>query len=202
MGITTSGIEPHWNYLLALDADLVQLSRYIDFQPDNFECFSIEMARIFLAAASEVDVVCKQVCRQINVRSKADNINQYRNEIVAAYPYIPEFAVLLPRFGLTLHPWDEWKKKGAVPIWWTSYNKVKHERAAHFNRANLKNTINSVAGLFVMVLHLYEKNAATGELAPPPQLLHVDEAHHGGVHVGGHEIGIAYNLDGSEDGPE
>ena len=194
MAIKSERIEPHWNYLLALDADLAALSRYIDFHRRNFNCFSIEVARVLLASASEVDVVCKQLCRKISPNSGADGIHAYRKEIKAAYPSIPKFKVVLPRFGLTLRPWEEWKKTAGVPLWWTAYNKVKHQRDAHFEKASLKNALNAVAGLFVMVLYLYQDQARLGELIPSPQLLRVDAEHHGGMHGGGYEIGMLYNL--------
>jgi hypothetical protein len=41
MGIESKRIEPHWNYLLALDADLVNVSRFVEFHRTNFDCFSI-----------------------------------------------------------------------------------------------------------------------------------------------------------------
>jgi hypothetical protein len=194
MAIKHERIEPHWNYLLALDADLTALSRYVDFHQQNFGCFSIEIARVLLASASEVDVVCKQLCRKITPDSGADGIHAYREEIKPMYPSIPNFKVVLPRFGLTLRPWEEWKKKTGVPLWWTAYNKVKHQRDAHFEKASLQNALNSVAGLFVMVLYLYQGQARLGELVPSPQLLRVDAEHYGGMHGGSYEIGIAYNL--------
>jgi hypothetical protein len=196
MGIQSQRIEPHWNYLLALDADLVELSRYIEFHKKNFHCFSIEIARVLLASASEVDVVCKLLCKKINPASSANNIHTYRNEIKVQFPSIPKFKVLLPRFGLTLRPWDEWKKRNGVPFWWTAYNKVKHERDSEFHRASLKNTLNAVSGLFVMVLYLYRERATAGELVPSLQLLRVEAAHHGGINVGGYDTGLSYNLDG------
>lgn len=195
MGIQTRRIEPHWNYLLALDADLVELSRYVEFSEDNFKCFSIEMARVLLAAAAEVDVVCKQLCQQVNAGSSADSINAYRAELTAAFPAIPKLKVLIPRFGLTLHPWDEWNKIDGVPFWWTAYNKVKHHRHTHYEGANLKNTLNAVAGLFVGVLHLYKEKAKLGELVPSPQLLRLEVERNVGVAVGGYDVGIAYELD-------
>lgn len=195
MGIETRGIEPHWNYLLALDADLVELSRYVEFHEKNFHCFSIEIARLLLTAAAEVDVVCKQVCRGINPVSSADNIHRYRNEILRSYPGIPKFKVVMPRFGLRLRPWDEWRKGDGVPFWWTAYNKIKHQRDAHYDRASLKNALNAVAGLFVMVLYLYKDKATVGELVPSPQLLRVDGKHVAGMAVGGHDAGVSYVLD-------
>lgn len=195
MVIQTKRIESHWNYFLAIENDLEKISKYIEFDEKNFECFSIEIARILLTSAAETDVVCKQICRNLNAQSQAaDNIHHYRDEIRLAYPRIVEFEVLLPRYGLTLKPWDQWKVSDGVPLWWTAYNKVKHRRDSEYMRANLKNALNSVAGLYVMVLYLYKEKATEGELVPSPQILRPGEAYFDGVTHGDYDIGFNYNL--------
>ena len=71
MAIQAKRIEPHWNYLLAIERDVERLSRYIEFDKRNFDCFSLEIARVLLASGAEVDVVCKQLCRVLNPTSSA-----------------------------------------------------------------------------------------------------------------------------------
>jgi hypothetical protein len=194
MAIKSRKIEAHWNYLLAIEDDLERLSRFIEFDEKNFDCFSIEITRILLASGAEVDVVCKQICKKLNSNSSADGINQYRKEILAAYPAIPDFEVLLPRHGLRLKPWTIWNDPNRKPIWWDAYTKIKHHRDTEYDRANLKNALNAVGGLFVMVLYLYKEKAELGELAPSPQLLHVSAEHYGGFPIGGYESGYWYVL--------
>ena len=63
MGIRTQRIEQHWNYFLTIERDVDHLSRYVEFDERNFECFSIEIARVILASGAEVDVVCQQICQ-------------------------------------------------------------------------------------------------------------------------------------------
>lgn len=175
MATTFKKIETHWNYLLAIEGDLERLSRFIEFDERNFDCFSIEISRILLASGAEVDVVCKQICKKLNPSSSADRIHPYQNEILAAYPTIPDFEVLLPRYGLMLTPWSNWNVQNSPPDWWTAYNKIKHHRDAEYDRANLKNALNAVGGLFIMVLYLYKEKAEVGKLGPSPQLLAVSE---------------------------
>ncbi len=170
MAIQSTTTRPHWNYFIALERDVDVLSRYVEFDQRNFDCFSIEIARLLLAAGAEIDVVCKQLCQNIVPGSRADDINGYRNEIAGAIPNIPAFEVLVPRFGLSLHPWEEWRNANGVPFWWTAYNKIKHHRDSHFHRGSLKNALNAVAGLFVVTLYLYRNDAETGELSPGPQV--------------------------------
>jgi len=187
--------NPHWNFLIALDADIGQLSRYVEFDLRNFDCFSLEIVRLLLAAGSEVDVVAKQLCKAIATTSKADNINLYRDEICKQYPQIPNFQVISPRFSLTFQPWEEWGKKNGVPFWWTAYNKVKHERQAYYDRANLNNALNAIAGLLVLVLFLYHQDAIEGNLIPSPQILRVHDKHVEGCTAGEYYPGVWYKLD-------
>lgn len=194
MAIATGKIEPHWNYLLALERDLTRISRFVEFHPDNFGCFSIEIARVLLAAAAEADVVAKQICQTVNPQSSAETINAYRDQLNAAYPKIATFTVELPRFGLTLHPWDEWNAPNGVPRWWTAYNKTKHERHTEYRQANLKNALYAVAGLFVLVLYHYKSKAESGELVPVPELMRPGVDYVGGATDTGYDRGLNYRL--------
>jgi DNA modification methylase len=189
MAIQTQKIEPHWNYFLTIERDLTEISRYVEFDKRNFRCFSIEFARILLASGAEVDVVCKQICRNIQSNSTANNILDYQNEILPVYANIPRFQINVPRFGLSMKPWSEWRKPTNAPKWWTAYNKTKHNRDLEYYRANLKNALNSVAGLYIMVLYLYKNSAENGRLFPHPQLFRVEEKY-----VGGGEIHLLDSL--------
>ena len=190
----TSRIEVHWNYLLAIENDLVRLSRYVEFEKRNFACFSIEIARILLTASAEADVVCKQLCLKLDESSSADNIHMYRDQIKVAYPNICDFEVILSRYGITAKPWAKWIEDEGVPDWWTAYNKVKHHRQSEYHRAKLKNAIDSLAGLFVMTLYFYKKKANSGQLFPIPQILRVDDAYFGGIYHGGKDFSYGYKI--------
>ena len=194
MANSSSKTEAHWNYLLAIEDDLERLSRFIEFDEGNFDCFSIEISRILLASGAEVDVVCKQICKKLNPRSSADKIHPYQNEILASYPTIPDFKVLLPRYGVTLTPWSNWNKLKNPPDWWKAYNKIKHHRDAQYDQANLRNALNAVGGLFVMVLYLYKEKAEEGELLPATKILHVGEDRFEGITHSGYTLGICYKL--------
>ena len=176
MVIQTIETTPHWAYFISLESGLAALSRYVEFDERNFECFSIEIVKLLLSASAEVEVVCKQLCEILSRYPSKKGMRGYRNEIVDAYPNLPEFRVLLPRFGLTLTPWTEWKAEDRPPIWWKGYDNVKHHRHTHYEHANLKNVLNAVAGLFLVVLHLYREAAVSGDLSPRAELFTTEEA--------------------------
>lgn len=169
MGIREEPTPQHWNYFLALEDDVVRLSRYIEFTTDNFDAYSLELARILSSAASEVDVVAKQLCTKLTGTTNAGNISKYREIIQPAYPALAEALVLIPRFGLTLQPWEQWTND-AKPFWWGAYNNVKHHRHTKFSDASLKNALNSVAGLFVLLLFFYREESQNARLNPDPVL--------------------------------
>jgi hypothetical protein len=195
MVIKATKTDAHWNYFLAAEADLVELSRFVEFDKKNYNCFSVEMARLLMAAAAEADVVCKQLCKATNPSSRANSINQYRDEIVKAYPMITGFEVLAPRYGLRLKPWSNWRRRNNPPNWWTAYNKTKHHRHDEYHRACLKNVLNAVSGLFVICLYLYKEKAEQGQLIPSPTVLRPSEDRFRGITHGGLELAIIYRLD-------
>lgn len=158
-----------WNYFLALDDDVARLSRYLDITEDNFNSYSLELARILFVAASEIDVIAKRLCQKLNLDSKAKCIEQYRKTILPKYPQIKGALVEMPRFGLVLDPWGQWDKN-ISPIWWTAYNKVKHHRNTHFFQASLENALNAIAGLFILLLFFYRDESENARLNPTPVL--------------------------------
>ena len=192
MGIHRQGTLIHWNFFLAIEDDLDRLSRFIDFS-GNDDAFSIEIARSFLGSCSEVDVVLKQICKVIDPNSNAGSINAYFNEISGVFSNFTSFEVTIPRLGLVLHPWEDWEKDHP-PFWWTDHNKVKHHRHDHFEKANLKNCINSIAALYVAVLYLYREDAEAGKLLQLPKLFNVSDDYFGGVQMGRFGNSYSYRL--------
>lgn len=168
----------HWDYVLSLEEDLARLSRYVDFS-GNDAVYSIEIARLLMAACAEVDVVLKGICRRQRPQAKVSSINSYRPIVLEAHPGIRRIEVQLYRYGLSLQPWKNWDE-AQPPPWWSANNKVKHQRAERFTEANLTNCLNAVAGLFASVLYFYREMAEHGELLPAPSLLTVPGVMRGG----------------------
>lgn len=180
----------HWNYFIALESDLEQVSRYIEFDSKNFKTYSIELAHLLLASSSEVDVIAKGVCNLVEPNKPAENINHYQDTITRNIPDFSKEQIFVPRFSLTLKPWSNWKS-GTNPLWWRSYNNVKHQRNDHFEDANLKNVLNSIAGLLVVVFYYYKlkfsqedpsirNRDVTRKLIPESGFLRLDESYYYG----------------------
>jgi hypothetical protein len=185
MTIAVASGNLHWNYFVALERDLEIVSRYIEFSEQNFQVFSIELAHLLFAAASEVDVVAKLLCERVSPAAPRGKINQYKAALVGAIPDLPTTSVYVPRYGLKFEPWSNWAGRES-PIWWRSYNNVKHERAAYFHEATLKNALNALGALLLLIFHFYARALAkppavllspkdtTSQLLPEPTLLRLN----------------------------
>lgn len=163
----TTPAKLHWNYFLALERDLDVVSRYVEFTPENFSVYSIELAHLLFAAASEVDVLAKLICEIVSPCSPRSNINDYRSTLVTAIPDLPNAEVIVLRYGLVLTPWDSWSTS-TNPAWWRSHNDVKHERDTYFNQATLENALNAMSALLLFNYHYYSRKLApSGEVLRP-----------------------------------
>jgi hypothetical protein len=161
---------PYWEYFLAIEDDLLQTSRYVEFAEANFHVHSIEFARLLLVSASEVDVIAKEFCKLLDPSKKAEDINDYQTIISTYYPKFSTFELYVPRFNLVSKPWQEWNEGKKIP-WWQAYNGVKHERSKNYELATLGNVLSSVAGLFSLSLYYYrEIPQSSMSLDPPPKL--------------------------------
>ena len=143
----------HWDYYTAIENDVYSLSRFVELHENNFNTYSIEMVRLLLAASSEVDVVIKSLCREVEPESNPSNIDRYREIIKKSVPEVVRTKVVIKRHGLMFEPWSNWSDS-ENPSWWRSYNKVKHERNNYYSHANLENVLNSVAALLVVNVYL------------------------------------------------
>ena len=187
--IQAPGGKLHWNYLIALERDLEIASRYVEFSEPNFAVYSIEFAHLLFAAASEVDVIAKLLCQRFEPNAPHGNINEYRAVLLSALPELPTSQVFVPRYGLTLTPWDNWAGPDN-PVWWRSYNSVKHERDLYFDQATLKNALNAIGALMILTFHHYSYALApagtlhlspkdtTKELCPESMLLEFPRAYY------------------------
>lgn len=187
MTIHVTSRKLHWNYFVALEHDLEAVSRYVEFSEENFGTFSIELAHLLFAAASEVDVVAKLLCEKINPAAPRGNINEYKAALLQIIPDLPNTEVFISRYGLSFKPWSNWSGD-TNPLWWRSYNNVKHERDTHFNEATLHNALNALGALLIITFHYYARTLAvppstvltpkdtTQELQPESVLLRLDRS--------------------------
>jgi hypothetical protein len=144
-----------WEYYLAIEEDLANCSRYVEFSERNYDVYSNEFAKIIVLASAEIDTVLRELCALIAPGVKADSINRYFTVINAHYPKLVEMYVKIRRADLNLQPWKGWVKDKSPGWWGLGYNKIKHDRTNHFDQANLGNALQAVGALLIVILHYH-----------------------------------------------
>jgi hypothetical protein len=188
MTIRHTPAKVHWTFFIALEQDVEVTARYVEPVPANFNAFSLEMCRILFAAAAECEVVLKQILGLYGVDASRFNIDQLREQVPTKAPDILLEKVWVPRYGLELDPWANWRD-GKNPDWWRSYNNVKHARELHYSEGNLHNALNTVAALMVAAVHFYQHQISgggklvamrdvTAALSPESRLFFLDDSHY------------------------
>ncbi|MCU0426717.1 MAG: hypothetical protein MUF71_13935 [Candidatus Kapabacteria bacterium] len=135
----------HWNYFLALEADFGVLSRYVEISQQNYPTYSIEIAKLLMAATQECDVLLKQLSGLTS-----GNEQDYRTALLLSMPNITKIGIKHIASGIEVRPYSSWSSSPATtPTWWTANNKVKHERHNKFGQANIENLLGAFFGLYV-----------------------------------------------------
>jgi hypothetical protein len=156
MAIIHTGSKVHWSFFIALEQDVELMARYIEPAPQNYGAYSLEMCRILFAAASECEVVLKELAKLFGFNSERFNIVRLREVIMANIPELASEKVFVRRYGLELDPWSNWRSS-QIPDWWQGYNSVKHQRLDNYDKGNLHNALNAVAALKVATAFYYRK---------------------------------------------
>ena len=159
--------KSHWEYFLTLEKDFLKIERFVAFDLGdnilysdklcadygNSLCFSDEFVKQYQSVCSEIDVILKVICKEINSKSKADRMDDYTPEILNIWPNIIKQKVSVK--DIELQPFINWSNTPYhSPEWWSSYNHVKHNRNSSYKEANLKNVLNSFAALYILEQYL------------------------------------------------
>jgi hypothetical protein len=122
-----------------------------------------------MMASSEAEVVAKQLALKIDQTADPQNMGACREIIVGHFRGLPNTTVQAVNGQMTFHPWTGWAN-GTRPEWWQAYTEVKHARHVHFRKGNLRNALEAVGGLMILIIYLYEQPAYDGRLNPSPKL--------------------------------
>ncbi|WP_405346548.1 hypothetical protein [Ruminococcus sp.] len=168
-------IRSYWDYYLELEEQFKRTSRYVAFDSNNKNTYSVEYLKLFQAVCSEIDVVAKEISTKLDSSFKVDrntNIKKWGYILQNHLPSILTQEVVFNHKEI-ISPWKHWqyvqyrdktgslryklKEKTQTPKWWRAYNDVKHARtqltedgSINYSKANLGNLISSFAALFIL----------------------------------------------------
>lgn len=141
----------------------------------NKNAYSVEFLKLIQAVCSEIDVVAKEIASTLEPSFRADkstNIQKWGYVLQKKLPMILKDEVVFDH-EIRVFPWENWlyeqfrdeknalryrlNGKAETPAWWKAYTDIKHQRTRiakngeiNFTKANLINTINCFAALYVL----------------------------------------------------
>jgi hypothetical protein len=135
----------HWNYFYAIENDLFECSRFVEFNEKNFGTYSIEFAQILLRAGSEVDTLAKIATGSDKDAGKWEILRK-------KFPKLGMWTCDVVQFQIQRQPWFAWTLPNPqAPCWFNAFTAIKHHRDTHFSQANLRNTLDAVGGLLMLL---------------------------------------------------
>ena len=167
MAISTSDFaKQYWGYYIVLENDFRATTQYVTLHEDNFDTFSLEYIKLYQSICSEIDVIAKNLCCFLSESFTGAKINSYYPVITSEFVGFINRRINVLNKAITLSPWKDWNPS-KPPDWWTSYNKVKHQRTGidkitkkpYYTTACLKNVLNALAGLYQLELYFYHRLA-------------------------------------------
>lgn len=162
-------IDSLWTYFLTIEREFASTTEFAEPHSNNYKTFSDKYAGLILLIGSEVDVVSKELVKQISANAARNNIWDYQKTICARYPKLHEQEIVVPRYNIKFRPWESWQGNAPTsPKWWTAYNNVKHNRLFNRHVATQENTLNALCGLLLMNMYLHGRKVT---LYPRPELL-------------------------------
>ncbi len=134
-----------------LEKDLLIMLDYIEPSDANLKVYSHQLYALLLRACTEFESNCKKVLLDNGYSSKSWSVKDYYKLNMSSK--LSEYEVMLPLWhGKTkfFRPFDTWSSTHTLS-WYQNYNKVKHNRHAEFELANLENVLAAISGVFVLL---------------------------------------------------
>lgn len=135
--------------------DLYSIFNYVEPCDDNIECYSHRLYELLIRTATEVEASMKGIL-SANGYQITDESNMESDYFKLAGPLrLHEYKVWFNRWESDREfvPYADWSGDTYKSLkWYRAYNEIKHNRSAKFNRANLLNLMNAIAGL-LCILH-------------------------------------------------
>jgi hypothetical protein len=120
----------------------------------TFDAFGHDIRNLLIIASTEVEAHWRGVLVANGVAQKRFTTNDYVRLVKAMR--LDEYAVTFPNYPwlLALYPYKGWGSTGKPTEelrWYDSYNAVKHNREAEFERATLRHAFEAVSACVIMM---------------------------------------------------
>ena len=150
-----------WRYYKLLEKSFVEIMTYVELDTRNYDTFSYEFVRQLQGIGAEIDSVMKVICGFNS--SDRKNTNDYCPIILGKYTDITTNEINVQ--NIVIKPFENWNAQNPTSslFWYEAYNEIKHGRTGDFTKANLKNVLYALAGLYLLEMHYFQEVAQQNE---------------------------------------
>jgi hypothetical protein len=150
---TVDPTSTYWESFKILYQDFEDSFRYVYPHPNHLDVYSLRYYELLLRACTEFESLCKQKVIEMKLSPKYPRDMNITDYYLLADPLkITNYAVgyhFEPAYFTV--PLNQWKHGHKLP-WYQDYNEVKHNRVTEFKRANLRNVLDAVGALFLLIM--------------------------------------------------
>ncbi len=153
--------EHYVRAFMIIQKDLVQLFEYIEPTDSNLETYSYRTHELFMRTCIETEANFKAILKANTFNPKHRdgrdrpekkwNIHDYKK--VNTSHHLSSYTVHIPIWRgdhSSFRPFSEWNDDQPLS-WYQAYNSSKHDRHNSFGQANLRNLLNSISALLVLL---------------------------------------------------
>lgn len=168
-------LQRYWSYYLLLEKDFLETERYLAIDELNAKAYSNEYIKQYQTICSEIDVIAKSFCKELDLSFRGKNIDTYCKEIIDNNSDFSNRIIKVKNRSIEITPWQNWnytlekqpdgrhKLVATNPEWWKKYNKIKHNRTTvnnetslpYYKLANQKNVLDALAALFQLEMYYH-----------------------------------------------
>lgn len=130
----------------SLEEQLLACLTFLPYTPDNHHVVSPRFVPIILDACSLIDSVLRDFVHQPEERT---TFKQYARETEEYLKLDTAFSILLSTKLAFLNPFSSWKAK--TPVWWSAYNRLKHDRLNNYAEATYETTVLALCALHQVI---------------------------------------------------
>ncbi len=155
--------ERYVQSFLVLLKDFQELCEYVSIAEDNLLCYSIRIHSLLVRACIEIEANFKAILKENNYfpktkKGKLKELKMGDDYIkVNKTHLLSKYSVKIPTVNLEFSPFKKWDNNEELE-WYKAYNQVKHDRHTEFKQANLKNLVNAICGLFILLSSQFGKH--------------------------------------------
>lgn len=140
------------HYFVALEKELENSFNYIEPVTENMACYGAKYSSLLNSISIEFESTCKTLIKFKENDAKVGDIGNIKAYMLKHFPKICSNQVDIARINESIKPLENWGSSRLE--WWDAYTTLKHNRINNYNQASLRNVIDAMSSLLIVIAYL------------------------------------------------